>query len=78
MTKQNAVDQLARQCERKTHGGARSGAGRKTGSTKTTARRVGVFVRLSEAELDHAMSNGTGTAEAGVWLALAIAEIWKG
>jgi hypothetical protein len=61
-----------------THGGARAGAGRKTGSTKLTARRVGIFVRLSEAELEQARAIGEGNASAGVRQALAIAVIWKG
>ena len=71
MTKQNAIDNLARQCERKTHGGIRPGAGRKTGSTKPTARRAGIFVRLSEAELEQARAIGDGNASAGVRAALA-------
>ena len=54
-----------------THGGTRPGAGRKTGSTKTTARRVWIFVRLSEAELAQARAIGKGNASAGVRAALA-------
>jgi hypothetical protein len=54
-----------------THGGIRPGAGRKTGSTKPTARRVGIFVRLSEAELEQARAIGEGNASAGVRQALA-------
>ena len=53
-----------------THGGIRLGAGRKTGSTKPTARRVGIFVRLSEAELAQARAIGEGNASAGVRKAL--------
>jgi hypothetical protein len=54
-----------------THGGTRPGAGRKTGSTKPTARRVGIFVRLSKAELEQARAIGEGNASAGVRQALA-------
>ena len=70
MTKHDAIDQLARQCERKTHGGTRPGAGRKTGSTKPTARRAGISVRLSENELDQDRAIGEGNASAGVRKAL--------
>ena len=52
------------------HGGKRPGAGRKTGSTKLAARRVGIFVRLSEAELEQARAIGDGNASAGVRKAL--------
>ena len=54
-----------------THGGTRPGAGRKTGSTKPATRRVGIFVRLSEAELAQARAIGEGNASAGVRQALA-------
>jgi hypothetical protein len=53
-----------------THGGTRPGAGRKTGSTKPTARRVGIFVRLSEAELEQFRLLGGGNASEGVRRAL--------
>jgi hypothetical protein len=52
------------------HGGIRPGAGRKTGSTKPTARRIGIFVRLSEDELEQARAIGEGNASAGVRKAL--------
>ena len=53
-----------------THGGIRPGAGRKTGSTKPATRRSGIFVRLSEAELEQAKAIGEGNASAGVRKAL--------
>ena len=53
-----------------THGGTRPGAGRKAGSTKTATRRAGIFVRLSEAELEQARAIGEGNASAGVRKAL--------
>jgi hypothetical protein len=53
-----------------THGGARPGAGRKTGYRKPSARRVNVNVRLDAAELARAKALGDGNASEGIRRAL--------
>jgi hypothetical protein len=54
-----------------TAGGKRPGAGRPSGTTKPTARRRQVNLRLTEEELAKAEYLGQGNASAGLRAALA-------
>ena len=56
-----------------THGGARTGAGRKLGYRSPDAKRVMIVVKVSADEKEFARTLGDGNASAGVRRALALA-----